>query len=802
MMHDNSPYFPDQDDISATLFQRTEELNLIQNAKIDKKGEILLPVIILESPIVLPHMVSPVFISPGKNLDTLIKAQENHSTVVCMFEMEEKSSQYSNIGMEVAAGKLINLPDNNFSALVQGRRRVRIKELVNQGNQNLVRAEVIIEPEAEPDKSLFALIKTARTLFEQIVQLDRTIPPEAFIFSLNINEPGWLADAIATALSPSREKRLEILESLDVEKRLITVNQLLAEELEILELEEEIQNRIQNEVDRSQRENYLREQIKAIQVELGEADIWEQEIAEYKTTLQEKQYPEVVVETVENEIRKLSLNPSMSPETGIIRSYIDWCLHLPWNERTEDNLSVNHAEKILEKNHYGLDKAKERILEYLAVRSLVKDQTKQPVLCFVGPPGTGKTTLGQSISNALGRKFVRISLGGIRDEAEIRGHRRTYIGAMPGRILQTMKRAGTINPLFMLDEIDKVGNDFRGDPSAALLEVLDPENNHSFSDHYLEIPYDLSDVMFITTANTTENIPPALLDRMEVIEFPGYIDEDKLEIAKKFLIPKQRQENGLENEEISFDREAIELIIRDYTYEAGVRNLEREIGKICRKSAKKKSQKKKFEKSISTKIVEKYLGPPQFLSFIADTEDTVGTSTAVAWTENGGEIMPVEVLIMEGKGNLQITGKVGDIMQESAQAALSYIRARADEFEVDNEIFEKIDIHVHIPEGAIEKDGPSAGITICTAILSSLTDKKVRMDVGMTGELTLRGNILQVGGLREKIYAAHRAGLKTLIIPCKNKGELSEIPAYVKKDIKIICADHMDKVIKIALHPD
>lgn len=801
-MNERSPYFSDQDDISATLFQRTEELNLIENAETDRDNSIILPAVILASPVVLPHMVSPLFIKPDDNLLTLRKVQENAKTAICIFNTEETTDDFSSIGLEIAVGKVINLPDGNYSALIQGRRRIMIEEIIHQGTDLIVKGKPVFPEQKAPSKSLQAHIKTTRTLFEQLVQIDRTIPPEVFIFTLNIDEGGWLADAVATALSPTREKRLEILELVDEKKRLILINQMLAEELEILELEEEIQTRIQSEVDWNQREAYLREQIKAIQVELGEGDIWEQEIIEYKNKIKNSNYPDQIIDIVENEIRKLSLNPSLSPETGIIRNYIDWSLKLPWVERTEDNLSVTHAEKILKKNHYGLKKAKERILEYLAVRSLVRGKTKQPVLCFVGPPGTGKTSLGQSIADALGKKFVRISLGGIRDEAEIRGHRRTYIGAMPGRILQTMFHAGTVNPLFMLDEIDKLGNDFRGDPSVALLEVLDQEHNHSFSDHYLEIPYDLSNVMFITTANSTENIPPALLDRMEIIEFPGYIEEDKLEIAKQFLIPKQIQENGLSSMEIEFEDSAIRIIIGDYTYEAGVRNLEREIGTICRKIAKKKTQKRKFDGIVGDKKIPDFLGPPQYFSFMADSEDSVGTSTAVAWTENGGEIMPVEVLVMEGKGNLNITGKIGDIMQESAQAALSYIKARSDEFDINSEIYEKTDIHVHIPEGAIEKDGPSAGITICTALLSALTKRKVRMDVGLTGELTLRGRILQVGGLREKIFAAHRAGLKRLIIPGKNKRDLLDIPKEVKKELTITCADHMDQVIKIALYPD
>ena len=704
------------------------------------------------------------------------------------------------MGLEVAIGSVLELPDQNYSALMQGRNRVSIVEILQEEPYYLVKAKLIEEKDITFDKTLKGLMKTTRSLFEQVVQYDRSIPDEAHFFSLNINDPGWLADMIATAISPVNTHRKAIINLIDARERLTYVNNLLAEELDVLHIEDEIQSRVQNEVDRSQRDFYLREQIKAIQLELGEGDIWEQEIRDYNQKLEEIDLPENVREIVQGEIKKLSLSPTMSPETGIIRNYIDWLINIPWKFKTDDDLNVRHATKILNKNHFGLQKQKERLLEYIAVRNLAQDASKQPVLCFLGPPGTGKTSLGKSMAEALGRSFVRISLGGIRDEAEIRGHRRTYIGALPGRIIQTMKRAASINPLFMLDEIDKLGDDYRGDPSAALFEVLDLEQHDSFSDHYLEIPYDLSNVMFITTANTTENIPAALLDRMEIIEFPGYLEEEKVKIARKFLIPRQLVENGLKDEGISLEDSAIIKIIREYTYEAGVRNFEREIGKVLRKIAKIKSQSKDFPKSIDASQVEKYLGPQQYFSFEADVKDEIGVSTAVAWTENGGEIMPVEVLVMEGKGNLQITGKIGEVMQESAQAALSYVKSKAEPFDIDPEEFEKLDIHVHIPEGAIQKDGPSAGITICLALISALTKRKVHMDVGMTGELTLRGRVLQVGGLREKIYAAHRAGLKKIIIPKKNEKDLTEIPRKVRSEIKIIKVSKMDEVVKIALY--
>jgi ATP-dependent Lon protease len=486
---------------------------------------------------------------------------------------------------------------------------------------------------------------------------------------------------------------------------------------------------------------------------------------------------------------------------GIIRTYVDWILDLPWTNATDDNLDVVHAGKVLEQYHYGLPRAKDRILEYIAVRSLKPKRSRQPILCFIGPPGTGKTSLGRSISEALGRKFVRLSLGGVRDEAEIRGHRRTYIGALPGRILQTMRRAGTVNPLFMLDEVDKLGQDFRGDPSSALLEVLDPEQNHAFSDHYLELAYDLSKVMFITTANSIGPIPSALLDRMEVIEFPGYIEEEKLEIARRFLIPRQVEEAGLEEEKIFFLDQALKRMIREYTYEAGVRNLEREIGRVCRKIARTKAEGKKYPTRITPPSVERFLGPPQFFDLEAERQDEAGVATAIAWTESGGEIMPVEVLLMEGKGNLQITGQIGNVMQESAQAALSYLKSRAEQLQVDVQLFENLDIHIHIPEGAIPKDGPSAGITICTALISAFTGRQVHKEVGMTGEITLRGRVLPVGGIREKVLAAHRAGLRTVIMPKRNAKDLIDVPKRARNELTIVLVEHIDQVLEVALNP-
>lgn len=807
-MRSDEWYFRQQDnleDFSSALHQRTEELYRIPESNLDEDGLFECPAIILREIVVFPHMVSPIFIAPGPNLLAAQEAQLNLQTVVGLVqrdpEIEDPQPEdLLPIGTEMAVGRLLSMSEGNNSALVQGRQRVEIVEFTQLKPYYRVRVRPVEEPVAI-DRQTDALMRTARDLFERCVQLDRSLPDEAHLFSLNITEPGWLSDMIATAISQPFSERQALLMMLEPVERLKRVNWLLAQELDVLQLEDEIHSKVQSEVDRSQREFYLREQMKAIQTELGEADIWMREVSELRTKIETTLLPEEAKAQALKEVERLTQMPAMAPEVGIIRNYLDWILELPWENATEDNLNVPHVAKILDQYHYGLGRAKDRILEYIAVRSLKPKRLRQPILCFVGAPGTGKTSLGRSIAEALGRKFVRVSLGGVRDEAEIRGHRRTYIGAMPGRVLQTMRRAGTINPLFMLDEIDKLGTDFRGDPAAALLEVLDPEQNVAFSDHYLEIPYDLSKVMFITTANVLSSIPPALLDRMELIEFPGYIEEEKLEIANRFLIPRQLEESGLDPTEVVFQEQAISRIIREYTYEAGVRNLEREIGRICRKVARMKSEKRRPPTRLGAAAVERFLGPPQFFQTEAERQDEIGVATAIAWTENGGEIMPVEVLILEGKGNLQVTGQIGDIMQESAQAALSYLKSRSRDFDIDPEIYERLDIHVHIPEGAIPKDGPSAGITIATALISALTERRVYKDVAMTGEITLRGKVLAVGGVREKVLAAHRAGIKTVILPERNTKDLLEIPKKVRQDLNIVAVSHMDQVIEVALHP-
>jgi len=795
----------EEDNFDLTLSQRTEELYRIPNRALDAEGMIEAAVLPLGDLVVFPRMVSPIFVGREASLLAVQEAQHKEQTVIGLTQHDPDlddpgPGDFLPVGVEMAVGRLLQMPDGSHSALVQGRRRVEIVEFIRTTPYLMVRARVILEPQTA-DRQTQAHMRSALDLFERCVQLDRSIPEEAHLFALNIAEPGWLADMLATSLSLNVEAKQSLLLLTDPRGRLQALNKILAQEVDVLELEDEIHSRVQNEVDKSQREFYLREQMRQIQNELGEGDIFTRDATELKKKLEAANLPDEPKFVALKELDRLNQMPPMAPEVGIIRTYIDWIIDLPWTNSTPDNLDVKNAAKILDRDHYGLKKAKERILEYIAVRSLKPKKERQPILCFVGPPGVGKTSLGRSIAESLGRKFVRVSLGGVRDEAEIRGHRRTYIGALPGRIIQTMKRAGTANPLFMLDEIDKLYSDFRGDPASAMLEVLDPEQNNAFSDHYLEMPFDLSRVMFVTTANTLSTIPPALLDRMEVIEFPGYIEEEKVEIANRYLIPRQIDENGVDALSLVFESDAVRRIIREYTYEAGVRNLEREVGRICRKIARLKAEAKKYPTAIRPDTVEKFLGPQQVFQTEAEREDEVGVVTSLAWTENGGEIMPVEVAVLEGKGGLQMTGQMGDVMQESGQAALTYIKSRGANLNIDLEVFERMDIHVHMPEGGIPKDGPSAGITMATAIVSALTGRPVYKHVGMTGEITLRGRVLPIGGVREKVLAAHRAGLKTVILPEKNLKDLIELPKTAKSELKIIPVNHMDEVLQIALAP-
>ena len=793
----------EEDNFNIALSQRTEELYRVPNREPNAEGMIEAAVLPLRDLVIFPRMVTPIFVGRESSLLAVQEAQHKEKTIIGLTQKDPEVDDpgihdFLPVGVEMAVGRLLQMPDGSHSALVQGRRRVEIVEFLRLQPYIKVRARVVFEP-TTADRQTQALMRSALDLFERCIQLDRSIPEEAHLFALNISEPGWLCDMIATSLSLPYDAKQTLLLNLDTRTRLQQLNAILAQELDVLELEDEIHSRVQNEVDRSQREFYLREQMKQIQNELGEGDIFSRDVVDLKQKVEAANLPEEPRAVALKEIERLNQMPPMAPEVGIIRTYIDWILDLPWTSATPDNLDVRNAGKVLERDHYGLKKAKERILEYIAVRSLRPKKERQPILCFVGPPGTGKTSLGRSIAEALGRKFVRVSLGGVRDEAEIRGHRRTYIGALPGRILQTMKRAGTANPLFMLDEIDKLGSDFRGDPSSAMLEVLDPEQNFAFSDHYLEMPFDLSKVMFVTTANTLGSIPPALLDRMEVIEFPGYIEEDKLEIANRYLVPRQLEENGIDDLGVTFEPDAIRRVIREYTYEAGVRNLEREIGRICRKVARMKAEGKKYPTAIVAEHVDKFLGPQQVFPPEAELQDEVGVVTSLAWTEDGGVIMPVEVAVLEGKGSLQMTGQMGEVMQESGQAALTYIKSRAAALNIDLDVFERMDIHVHMPEGAIPKDGPSAGITMATAIISALTGRPVFKHVGMTGEITLRGRVLPIGGVREKVMAAHRAGLKTVILPEKNMKDLVDLPKSARAELKIIPVKYLDEVLGVAL---
>jgi len=765
------------------------------------------PLLPVRDTVLFPRMVMPLLVGRDRSMRAVEAAELAHEPLIVVAQRDQETEDPSpqdlfGIGVEVTIERTLRMPDGTMNVLVQGERRMEVVEFIQVEPYHRVRARPVFEtPERPPATE--ALMRAVLALFEKVTRLNRSLPENAYVFAMNVDEPGWLADLVASTIELDVPARQELLEILDPTVRLQRLSILLAKQLDVLELEDRIHAQVQQEVDKSQREFYLREQMKAIQTELGESDLLQQETAVLRQRIADKGFPDEVRQKAEKELERLAGMPPMSPEASIIRTYLDWLLELPWGVESQDNLDVNHAAQVLDARHYGLPKAKERILEYIAVRKLAANalHVRSPILCFVGPPGTGKTSLGKSIAEALGRKFVRVSLGGIRDEAEIRGHRRTYIGALPGRIIQTMRRAETINPLFMLDEIDKVGSDFQGDPAAALLEVLDPEQNVAFSDHYLDVPYDLSKVLFVTTANWIDPIPPALRDRMEVIEFPGYIEEEKLAIARSFLIPRQLEEHGIKAGQLNFTEKAIRSIIREYTYEAGVRNLEREIANICRKTARRIAEGKPIRHNVTPTVVARFLGPPKFDYGVAEEQDQIGAATGVAVTEAGGDLQPVEVTLMEGKGTLLLTGQLGEVMQESAQAALSYTRSHARELGLDPRIFEKTDIHIHAPEGAVPKDGPSAGVTIATALVSAFTRRPVRRDVAMTGEITLRGRVLPVGGLKEKVLAAHRAGLRVMILPKKNKKDMIEIPKRVQRDLQFVFAEQVGEVLEAALLP-
>jgi ATP-dependent Lon protease len=771
----------------------------------DDEGFIECPFLPLRDVVLFPQMVMPLFVGRERSLAAVNAAYSNGESLLVAAQREDEEHELTEadlfgIGTEITIGRVLRMPDDSTSVLAQGRRRVRIVEFTQWYPYIRARAQIIPEPEAwQP--STEALMRAVLALFEKVIGLNRNLPEDAYTYALNINEPGWLADFVASALPISVALRQEILETIEPTERLQRISILLAKELEVLELEDEIQSQVQQEVDRSHREHFLREQMRVIQGELGELDVFAQELSELREQVLKKDLPPDVREKTEKELLRLSAMPPMSPEIGIIRTYIDWILDLPWTEESDDNLDVKNAAEVLDADHYGLNKIKDRVLEYIAVRRIAPDTMRSPILCFVGPPGTGKTSLGRSIAKALDREFVRISLGGVRDEAEIRGHRRTYIGAMPGRIIQAMRRVGTRNPLFMLDEIDKLGLDFRGDPAAALLEVLDPEQNHSFVDHYLGMEYDLSRVMFVTTANYLDTVPPALQDRMEVIEFSSYMEEEKLGIANQFLVPQQLEQHGLGKKNITFDEASLRTLIREYTREAGVRNLEREVANVCRKIARQVAEGKRFPKQITAETVRQLLGPPRFTDDIRPDVDEVGVATGAAWTPTGGEMMIIEVNLMPGKGNLILTGQLGDVMRESAQAALTFTRSQAIALGINPDRFEREDIHIHLPEGAVPKDGPSAGAALATALVSAFTERPIRRDVSMTGEITLRGRVLAVGGVREKALAARRAGIKTFILPHKNERDLLDIPKKLRQDLTFVLAERVDQVLEAALLP-
>ncbi|RUM57687.1 MAG: endopeptidase La [Persephonella sp.] len=766
-----------------------------------------LPVLPLRDLVIYPHMVFPIFVGRDFSLKAVDEAVNKYNRYIFLVLQKDKDIDNPNeediyqIGTVATILRTMNLEDNRVKILVQGVGRGRIVELKKEDGYFKGKIEILKEPKIEEDLEIEALKHSIKDLLNRAIQLGKQILPDLLEIIKSVEEPGKLADLVASILEQKTEQAQEILEITDTKERLRKVHDLLLKEVRLLELQQKIRDTAREHMERDQKEYFLRQQIKAIQEELGEKDDRQEEIENYKKKIEEAGMPEEVRKEAEKQLKRLEKMHPDSAEAGVIRTYLDWLVELPWNKRTRDKLDLKRAEKILDKDHYDLEKVKDRILEYLAIQKLRKGKgIKGPILCFVGPPGVGKTSLGKSIAKALGRKFIRQALGGVRDEAEIRGHRRTYVGAMPGRIIQGIKQAGTKNPVFMLDEVDKLASDFRGDPASALLEVLDPEQNKEFVDNYIGLPFDLSEVLFICTANRIDTIPRPLLDRMEVIRIPGYSEEEKLYIAKNYLVPRQLKETGLSERYVEFTDSGLQYLIRHYTREAGVRSLERQINAILRKIAKEialKGKKKKYR--ITKSLVKKLLGAPLYMPE-KEKKDQIGVVHGLAWTAVGGEILKIEATKMPGKGNLVLTGSLGDVMKESAMTALSYIKSKSKEYGIDPQIFQKYDIHVHVPAGAIPKDGPSAGISIATAICSVLMELSVRSDVAMTGEITLRGNVLPVGGLKEKILAAKRAGIKNVILPKDNRDEVMEdLPTFVRKDLNLIFVEHVEDVFKTAI---
>jgi len=764
----------------------------------------VVPLLPLRDIVVFPHMVVPLFVGRAKSIQALEDAVGGGRELLLAAQKQAGqddpgADDIYRIGTLGSIIQLLRLPDGTVKVSVEGKSRARIVSFA--GDDPYFSCEIEELPDAEEGSAEGeALVRTIHSTFEHYVKLNKKVPPELLNSIASIQTEGKLADIVVGHLNLKLEERQKLLETTDPLKRLQEVHGRMQAEIEVLEVERKIRGRVKNQMERSQKEYYLNEQMRAIQKELGDRDEFKNEMEEIEQQLKEKQMPDEPRERVEKELRKLKMMSPMSAEATVVRNYIDWMLALPWDEYREEEQDIDEAEKVLNEDHYGLEKPKERILEYLAVQALVK-RMKGPILCLVGPPGVGKTSLGKSIARATQRDFVRVSLGGVRDEAEIRGHRRTYIGALPGKILQSLKKAGSSNPVFLLDEVDKMSMDFRGDPSSALLEVLDPEQNHTFNDHYLDIDYDLSRVMFICTANVLGEIPRPLQDRMEIIQIPGYIEQEKLEIAKKHLVAKVRENNGLKDRHIEFTDPALLEVIRYFTRESGVRGLERELASICRKVAREvvRAGDDVPLTRVTPKLVKKYLGVHKFRFGKTDKDDRIGVCTGLAYTEVGGELLQTEVSVTSGKGKLQVTGRLGEVMQESANAAMSYIRSRSKQLGLTRDFYSKVDIHIHVPEGATPKDGPSAGITLATAIASALTRVPVRSSVAMTGEITLRGRVLPIGGLKEKLIAAHRGGISKVLVPAENEKDLKDLPPQIKKALEIVLVEHMDEVLANAL---
>ncbi len=764
----------------------------------------VLPLLPVRDVVVYPYMILPLFVGREISIAAVDHALSGDRLIFLATQKEvgdedpEPEAIYE-VGTVAMIMRMLKLPDGRVKILVQGLTKARITEYLSARPYYSVHLERITEPaDTEASLETEAMIRTIKEQLNKIVSLGKVISPEVMVIVENMQDSGSLADLVASNIGLKVEDAQKLLEIFDPIERLKRVNELLNKESELLDMQARIQSAAKEEMGKSQREYYLREQLRAIQQELGETDARAEEIAELRKAIEASKMPEPVEKEALKQLGRLEQMHQDAAESGMLRTFLDWMVELPWSKSTRDSLEIKKAKKILDEDHYYLDKIKERILEFLAVRKL-KKSSKGPILCFVGPPGVGKTSLGKSIARSMGRKFVRISLGGVRDEAEIRGHRRTYVGALPGRILQGLKQAGSNNPVFMLDELDKLGSDFRGDPSSALLEVLDPEQNFMFSDHYINLPFDLSNVMFIATANQLDTIPGPLRDRMEVISLAGYTEEEKLQIARRYLVPRQTKENGISSKYITITDEAVKSVISKYTRESGLRNLEREIGSICRKIARRIAEGEKRHFSVNATAVHKYLGPPRFLREEEMDKNEIGVVTGLAWTPVGGEILYVEAIIMQGKGGLTLTGQLGDVMKESVQAALSWIRAKEKELGLAEDFFHTTEIHVHVPAGAIPKDGPSAGVTMATALVSALTKIPVRKDVAMTGEITLRGKVLPIGGLKEKILAAVRAGVTTIIIPEQNRKDLEDVAKNILKKVTIVSAKEIDDVLKVAL---